>query len=153
MTIRNISYAREAFGEPGSLIGNAERELTNIDFDTMIGTGLSGSLVIPTLANALGKKWAIIRKEGDNSHGDPCGFEGTIGDRWVFVDDFIASGDTRERVLNAVSRIIRNEGPRQLAEDEIDPIYVGDYLYRDGGRFSRRVPAGRCTCPACLSSL
>jgi hypothetical protein len=150
VTIRNVSYStmEHAFAGEDIIVEQARRVMKGIDYDTMIGTGLSGSLVIPTLARALGKKWAIIRKPGDGSHGNPVGFEGEIGRRWIFVDDFVASGATRQRVRDAVDRIVRVEGPLQLSEDELGPIYVGDYLYCDSGHFTLRLPPP-CECYAC----
>lgn len=99
----------------------ARRELEQreaVDFDTMIGTGLSGALTVPFLARAMGKHWAIVRKEKDvdNHSGNPI--EGSIGERWIFVDDLISSGETRRRVLSVVAQTFS------------DTKYVGDYLYQ-----------------------
>ena len=68
--------------------------------DTFVGTGLSGALVVPTLARALGRHWAIVRKQ-DGSHSSRR-IEGEIGERWLFIDDFIEGGATLHRVREAV---------------------------------------------------
>lgn len=137
--ISNISYSREAFDDDlGTIIKYATNRLEKVNYDTMIGTGLSGALVVPTLARALDKHWAIIRKEGDGSHGSSAGFEGRIGDRWIFVDDFVVSGGTRERVIQAVTDIARREGPRQLDQYDEDPFYVGEYMYQFSGTWTPR---------------
>jgi hypothetical protein len=47
------------------------------------------------------------------------------------VDDFIVTGDTRQRVLDTVTDIGRIYG-----SDGDRPVYVGDYLYSDHGRFT-----------------
>ena len=87
-------------------------------FDTLIGTGLSGALVVPALANAMGLRWAIVRKD-DNSHSSSR-IEGTIGERWLFVDDFISSG----RTLDRTKQIVRRACPATA--------YAGFYLYTNG---------------------
>jgi adenine/guanine phosphoribosyltransferase-like PRPP-binding protein len=69
--------------------------------DTFVGTGLSGALVVPTLARALGRHWAIVRKQ-DGSHSSRT-VEGAIGERWLFIDDFIEGGATLRRVREAVT--------------------------------------------------
>jgi len=137
--MRNVSYSREAFTEPEAMILQARAALRNVDYDTMIGTGLSGALMIPTLARALGKKWAIVRKPGESSHADWPGYEGEIGERWIFVDDFIASGTTRNRVIEKVgdvygeARELSDQYPGSYPDPGPAPVYVGDYLYAMGG--------------------
>lgn len=118
-TVQN-SYFSKLFTNPDDVIKDARKLLKNVDFDTMVGMGLSGSLVIPRLAEALGKQWFIVRKS-DNSHACNKG-EGRIGHKWLFVDDFIASGDTRQRVKNTI---------RDLSEKYNFPTeYVGTYTYQ-----------------------
>lgn len=119
--IRNVSYSTGAFLHPTVMIERAENALGDLDFDTMIGTGLSGSLVVPLLARGMGKRWAIIRKPTENSHADDV-FEGEIGDRWLFVDDFISSGATLNRVVDAVENIARRYKQRT--------DLVGSYEYQ-----------------------
>jgi adenine/guanine phosphoribosyltransferase-like PRPP-binding protein len=94
--------------------------MRRIDYDTLIGTGLSGALAVPALARAVGCSWAVVRKDGDCSHSGNA-VEGTVGRRWVFVDDLISSGDTRARVRAAM----------QLFSEmnDFETEYVGDYLY------------------------
>ncbi len=69
--------------------------------DTLIGRGLSGALIVPYVARALGLHWAIARKENDNSHSSEV-VEGTIGERWVFFDDLICSGHTLVQTIKRV---------------------------------------------------
>jgi hypothetical protein len=124
----NVSYSNEAFtDDPSHLAGNMEGALRGVDYDTMIGSGLSGALIIPILARALGKLWAIVRKPNDTQHTSAL-FEGSIGERWVFVDDFVSSGATRNRVKDAVQAIydkrVSDYGTATL------PVYVGTYSYQ-----------------------
>lgn len=103
-------------------IDKAREALKGVKYDTMVGRGMSGALVVPMLAKALRKNWLIVRKPGEHSHSYDRAV-GKLGHRWVFVDDFIASGDTLEATKDAV---------RQLAEyRDFDTEYVGQYLYKD----------------------
>lgn len=97
-------YFNRAFGDPAPLITEAMDALRGVEFDTFVGTGLSGSLVAPLLARAMGRHFMIVRKEGDGSH---SGFkvEGTIGSRWIFVDDFICSATTLYRCVDAINAL------------------------------------------------
>lgn len=119
------SYFALAFDqEDDSLVEDARETLKGVDYDTMIGTGLSGSLVIPVLARALGKKFAIVRKE--HSPHDNSLVVGKLGHRWIFVDDFVSGGTTRRNVIRAVEKV---------AEDfNHEMVYVGTYEYQTGWR-------------------
>lgn len=86
------------------------------DFDTLIGVGVSGAVIVPTLARLLGVKFAIVRKENDGSHGWNK-IEGLVGFKWLFVDDLVSSGATVRRV----ERMMRERFP--------DAVPVGAYLY------------------------
>lgn len=135
--ISNISYSTSAFENPQDLVDTAAMHLKNIDYDTLIGTGLSGSLVIPTLAYWLDKHYAIIRKPGDGSHAYK-GFEGHIGKRWIFVDDFIATSGTLRRVINDMNNItaqtVTEYNPSTgfyylVRKPRLDITMVGAYTY------------------------
>jgi adenine/guanine phosphoribosyltransferase-like PRPP-binding protein len=72
------------------------------------------------LARELEKNFVLIRKPRDNSHHSGQ-MVGLLGERWIFVDDFVSSGATRTRV----QRIVR----RQAAEREHETTYMGTYCY------------------------
>jgi len=72
------------------------------EFDTLVGTGFSGSIIIPTLALRLRKKFVLIRKETDDSHHGSGRLLGELGTRWIFVDDFVSSGRTKQRVIEKI---------------------------------------------------
>lgn len=148
--MRQISYSDEAFGDSTTLIERAQRALEGIEFDSMVGTGLSGALVVPILARAMDKTFAIIRKDSDSSHATSR-LEGMIGDSYIFVDDFVATGATRDRVVKAVER---------LAQEfyVLEPRFVGTYQYAMN-REARLIPVDSsarkslpgCTCGCNLS--
>jgi hypoxanthine phosphoribosyltransferase len=96
----------------------------HVRYDTLVGTGLSGALIVPLLARALHKNWAIVRKADDKSTHSGSRIEGTVGRRWVFVDDLIATGSTRHHVKDMI---------RDFAEyHDFKTTYVGDLLYETG---------------------
>lgn len=104
------------FGLP-EVIETAKERLANVDFDTLVGTGFSGGVVIPALALAMGKKFVLIRKETDDSHHGGGRLLGELGNKWIFVDDFVSSGHTRQRVIGKVEEV------------DSDTEYVGQYMY------------------------
>lgn len=117
-------YMDAALYDLRAVIDQAKDDLADVDFDTLVGTGFSGGVVIPALALALGKNFVLIRKESDDSHHGPGLMIGALGERWIFVDDFIASGATKRRVAEKV-----NAGCDLW---DHSTTYVGDYLYSNG---------------------
>ena len=125
------SYLKIPIMNPNGLIeivrdhlrGDSRYDLGHVD--AFVGTGLSGTMAVPLVAHALGKRMAIIRKEDDNtSNNHSCNrVEGNMegGDRWVFLDDLIASGATFARVHATVERY--GDGMFEFA---------GASLYHDG---------------------
>lgn len=114
------SYFDEATTDLPSVIEQARRDLidSGLDFDTLVGTGFSGAVVIPALAMALGKDYVLVRKEGDDSHHGGGRLVGILGERWLFVDDFTCSGSTRNRVIEKINY-----------EGKGESVFVGSYLY------------------------
>lgn len=112
---------------PAQMAAEARRALEGVYFDTMAGTGMSGALVVPILARALDKHWLIVRKENDHHHHKAAGgpenelAEGTLGERWLFVDDGADTGATYRRMREIVPSL--NPGTR----------FAGAYFYGDNG--------------------
>jgi orotate phosphoribosyltransferase len=117
----NTFYMDDALFHLPQVLERAGRELKDVDFDTLVGTGFSGSIVIPALALRMGKKFALVRKETDDSHHGKGLLVGEIGDQWIFMDDFVSSGRTRLRVIKKVEEFLA------LAEEEA--VLVGQYMY------------------------
>lgn len=110
-------YMKDAW-DPTKLARYARTQLADVDYDTLVGTGLSGAIVVPELARRLKKHALIVRKPDDGSHSSSP-VEGVLGERWVFVDDFVASGATRQRVTDAVDE----------AAGDTPTRYVGQLMY------------------------
>jgi adenine/guanine phosphoribosyltransferase-like PRPP-binding protein len=122
------NYLRRVHGDLDVIIDHAENALKKIKFDTLVGRGMSGALVVPVLARELSVRYKrpigslVIRKPGDDSHASlPA--EGKLGRRWLFVDDFISSGETRRAAFAGVTDVARRAHWKTK--------FVGSYLYTD----------------------
>jgi len=130
-------YMDQAVFNLHEVIETAMANLEHVDFDTLVGTGFSGGIVIPSLALSLGKKFVLIRKETDDSHHGRGRLLGELGSRWIFVDDFVSSGRTRQRVINKIDEA--------ALDYETASEFVGQYMYcnysAEGPHFEY---SGRC---------
>lgn len=118
---RGSGYFPTAF-DSKELCNRAKTMLKGVQFDTVVGSGVSGVLPLLTIATALKVNTMVVRKPVDlnNSH---CGslIEGQLDHKWLFVDDFCATGKTFARVWEAVDRACQSEWvPHQC---------VGAFLY------------------------
>lgn len=102
-------YYREAYQDIFAMVRQCVRELRspcrNIAFDTIAVTGISGMLIGPTLAAVTRTNLVVIPKTDNESSHRNNGPVGVIGSRWIFVDDFICSGETRRRVREAIHKV------------------------------------------------
>jgi hypothetical protein len=122
-------YLCKAF-ESDLLIDDAKRILGGVDFDTVVGTGLSGTIAGTLIAYALKKHLLIVRKPTDQTPLERQGkaanhsghvTEGRMGKRWIFVDDLISSGETCARV--------KMEVEEANARYDVKATWVGTYTY------------------------
>ena len=127
-----LSHHPAYFDEAWSMdyIEDIARRGLPTDVDTLVGRGMSGAVVVPRLAERLGLKWAIIRKD-DGSHSFTH-WLGDIGERWAFVDDFIDTGDTLDATIEGVRLAARHAATAV-------PTFVGALLYSRPGW----LPAGK----------
>lgn len=119
----NTGYMDNAVFDLQGVVREAVAILTPVhkEFDTLVGTGFSGGIIIPALALRLRKRFVLIRKESDDSHHGSGRLLGELGKRWIFVDDFVSSGATRNRVIEKV------EAAALLHDHETE--LVGNYYY------------------------
>lgn len=128
------SYMDSAVFNLPNVLEVAQEHLEDVDFDTIVGTGFSGGIVVPSLALAMDKKFVLVRKDNDDSHHKSSKLLGDLGSRWLFVDDFVSSGKSRLRVMNRV-----REAARQRPGDEF-PMMVGQYTYEYPAEFQSYSP-------------
>ena len=91
------------------------------DYDVITCRGYSGMVIAPILAYELGKPIFFVRKSGEHSHARRE-FAGELGGRYCLVDDFIGTGLTLERVVQAL-------GDAHKDHRLPPPILAGIYLY------------------------
>lgn len=122
------SYFEQVFGDTEELFRNAETQLIGqkIKFDSFVGIGLSGVLVLPILARHFDVPFLALRKAGVDCH-DTYGIgqygRGTIGRNWVLIDDFVSSGRTIRVAQDRVDAGLREAGNGFRTE------YMGCYGY------------------------
>lgn len=126
----NGAYFSEVVNNPDMVIALAKVHLHGVKFDTLIGTGLSGGMIVPLMGKSMHKHYALMRKPNDGSHASYSHYAGKIGTRFVFVDDFISTGHTWNRVLTQLHDVAASNPGHPLE-------YVGTLTYSDSS-----MPAG-----------
>jgi hypothetical protein len=123
-------YGDYPLREPKKLLSEARRRLRDVDFDTVVATGLSGIPAATLIGNSMRKRILLVRKADDTSNHHGGRAAGSLGHRWIFVDDFISSGATRLHVADAIKELCQGNRPwREPWTTE----YVGSYLYHSDG--------------------
>lgn len=114
----------DTFNDLRVTVAQAVEDLRDVDFDSIAVTGVSGMAVGFPLAAQLGKRIAVLRKDGEDNHSCEkwAGHAGLVG-RTIIVDDFVAGGDTYRRLRTALDAF-------PGAYNEVVE-YVGSYMYRD----------------------
>lgn len=80
------------------------RGLVRYEPDAIVATGVSGLIVAPIVAFDMGLPLVVVRKDDDKTTHSMCKVEGTLSDRYAFVDDFFASGRTLARVWRRLTQ-------------------------------------------------
>ena len=104
-------------------------------FDSIAVAGMSGVLVGAPVSLRLKKPLVIVRKDGDGSHHGSHKIVNVdnVGQRVLFLDDFVSSGNTKKRVQSKIEAL------------KGDPRVVGQFEYGWSLRFyedDRRIPVG-----------
>lgn len=106
--LRVASYYMNIALEPKKIKAAAKNvlqgELASKQFDTIVGTGFSGTLPLYTISEIWKTYFGFVRKPGVQAHSNKP-FEGDFGRNWIFVDDFISGGDTFIRTWEAIDKM------------------------------------------------
>jgi len=114
-TMMNYSYRDQFKPEAFRNILNAYRlflpllfKKLDLDRNTLhlVGRGLSGTVFVLPLAMKLKTQATIVRKKTESSHSETnleySDSEGPRGAPWIFIDDCISSGATRDACIDAI---------------------------------------------------
>jgi len=123
--LENISHSDRGQLSTAELVAPFREMTRGVRYDTIIGIGISGAMVIPAMGRNLRKHWALIRKDGEYSHARGEHFEGRIGERFIVVDDFVSSGASVAVILVKVLRA----SYERLWNAENWPTFVGVWEY------------------------
>lgn len=122
--------AYKTFRDLDLVVESSRRTLSEVEFDAIAVTGVSGLSVGSPLALALKKKLLVLRKQCEDTHGDPGELLGredlNEGTRVLVVDDFYLSGATGRAIYGAVLRFnpdVKIVGGYAYESDE---VYEGD---------------------------
>jgi hypothetical protein len=104
-----------------------------IEFDTLVGIGLSGTLLLPMLADRLKCNYLALRKDKDGSHAAGC-HQGVLGKKWLFFDDLISTGSTLQKAYKKINKIVddHNKYSYDVVSKGQEPFkteFVGAYLF------------------------
>ncbi|NKS98826.1 hypothetical protein GS498_20965 [Rhodococcus hoagii] len=129
--------------KPQVIRGYAQQELADVEFDTVVGTGLSGALAAPVVALEFNADLLVIRKVNDSSHADRME-EGSLGRRWLFVDDFIETGATFRRVHAHVEEVAsKYKRPMEFAGAFLYDVEGGSRGFTDPNDVFSRTKMGK----------
>lgn len=119
-------------------IDYAVRVLRHWDFDSIAFTGVSGALIGPSIAMRMGKTFIVVRKRTEQGITHTARIvEGDYNARrYVIVDDFVCSGDTKRRVIEEISK----EMPSAVCLGilEVNYIYEDELAVWEGKRYPLR---------------
>jgi hypothetical protein len=87
------------------LLSEFRAEMSGVSYDTVVGTGLSGTVYVSRVAPVLGKSFAIVRKADDQSTHSCYRVEGSVGLEYIIADDFMCTGRT---VRHAIEQMHEN---------------------------------------------
>lgn len=131
------SYLRSAF-EPDLFkrtVNVMVKVFKTLDFDAIAFRGMSGSLFAPVIAQKLGKKLVMVRKDGDGNHSGMLTEGWRMTDKVVIIDDLISTGETMNRLIADLNRSRRN-----TLEGKEGVKLVGVFLYHDCNQYADGVP-------------
>jgi hypothetical protein len=125
-------YSERMIVDPTGIIQDMRAALRGVKYDTIVGRGSSGMLIVPVVARALRKNFFIVRKieEVESSHSGQR-YLGHLGKRWVFLDDFTSSGNTFRKTRDGVKDAVRDA---RIYDPSFGTELVGYFEYEKAER-------------------
>ncbi len=87
---------------------------SKVQFDTIICRGTSGLLAAPYVAMKMKKHLIIVRKS-DGNHASVATEGYRNPQRYIIIDDFIATGNTVRIIIKTIEENFRNNNPKCVA--------------------------------------
>jgi hypothetical protein len=79
-------------------------EIGTKKFGSIAFRGMSGAMIAPSVADALGKSLIAVRKQGESSHASVnVEAESGIEPGYIIVDDFISTGATIDAIIDTIA--------------------------------------------------
>jgi adenine/guanine phosphoribosyltransferase-like PRPP-binding protein len=125
--VLRFNSSMDTVNEPDYLL-NVYKEAVPIDLevDTLVGRGVSGTIAVTHLARDLGLNSLVVRKD-IGAHHAFFPVEGYLGKNWLFVDDLISSGNTFIETYKAIESIEERFG--------FSSTFRGAFLYENGQEY------------------
>ena len=130
---RHNYFSQHAIADSKKFVRAARKALKDVDFDTIVVTGLSGMGAGSILAHSMGKNLFVIRKQGEQAHDWRPAF-GAMGQKWIFIDDLLDSGSTYRKVQEHMANASKDDSFEMWDSNKgayitIKPEFVGAYYY------------------------
>ena len=85
----------------------------NLRFTSIAFRGMSGALVAPAVAAALGKNLVLVRKRSEGCHTIRV-VEGEQSGNYIIIDDFIETGRTCKTIISEIAKHNKTARKRML---------------------------------------
>lgn len=129
---RIVIYHDNNFDDLPKVVNRVVRDLKpdKDKFDSIVVIGLSGIVVGTPVSLKLGKPIIIIRKDRLDNHQKTLVVNGSrMGNRYLFLDDFVSTGKTVRKVRDT------------LSDSSYAPVQeIGQYLYATRSKIFYEIP-------------
>lgn len=127
-------------------------------FDYIAVTGMSGVMVGAPIAVQIDKPIVLVRKDSDKSHSSRA-ISGDARGKYLFVDDFISTGATVRRLIDAlapeggimVGGYFYHHEMSSYPELTMEPYYYAQDAERRAKTPKNANSFGSCSCVLCRS--
>ena len=148
-------FSMDVLANMDTFVRNARKVLQDApEFDTFVVRGMSGAIAGGILARSLKKNLYVVRKENDGSHDSNKTF-GLMGQRWLFLDDFVSSGSTFWATWDGLRADLSfrwewdSRNVDMVRVEQEMPVFAGAFLYGrhwvgDAARFKQYLLMNTC---------
>lgn len=102
--------------------------------ESVVVQGKSGQSLAFGMMMLIDFQLVVVRKNNEQSHGFQIEGMGVLGP-WVFLDDFVSSGETLDRVMQTLSDRAGGDAPQCVGIIEASKSYGGDCTHQGIPRY------------------